>query len=64
MEMYEDPFLKNGLPKNLRIDGTCKTKEIDKDAKNNSLRRVSVKQYNIDLKHAPDSLNHRNESSI
>ena len=27
MEMYEDPFLKYGLPQNLRIDGKRKAKD-------------------------------------
>ena len=62
MEMYEDPFLKYGLPKNLRIDGKCKGK--DKNGRNNSIRRVSVKQYNIDLQYTPHSANFGNESEL
>ena len=62
MEMYEDPFLKYGLPKNLRIDGKYKRK--DNTSKNNSIRRVSVKQYNIDLQNTPDGINFGDESRL
>ena len=67
MEMYEDPFLKYGLPNNLRIDGKYNTKQNHKTErttsvrKNNSVRRVSVKQYNVDLQSAPDGVNFCNE---
>ena len=62
MEMYEDPFLKDGLPSNLRIDGKYKGK--DENRKTNSIRRVSVKQYNIDLQRSPDSVYNCKESAL
>ena len=60
MEMYEDPFLKYGLPKNLRIDGKRKAKDKNgtEHNRNNSIRRVSVKQYNINLQNAPVQFKH------
>ena len=71
MEMYEDPFLKYGLPKNLRIDGKRKAKDKNGtednrnnsiNSKNSSIRRVSVKQYNINLQNAP--VQFANESAL
>ena len=64
MVMYEDPFLKYGLPDNLRIDGKYNTKQKHKYEKRNSIRRVSVKQYNVNLQSAPDDVNYCNESEL
>ena len=74
MEMYEDPFLKYGLPKNLRIDGKRKAKDKNgtednrnnsmnsMNSRNSSIRRVSVKQYNINLQNTP--VQFANESAL
>ena len=64
MELYEDPFLKYGLPNNLRIDGKYNSKQKNKNERTNSIRRVSVKQYNVDLQSAVDGVNYCNECEL
>ena len=61
--MQEDPFLKNGLPNNLsteennkykRQNSTTSTKQ--KNNITNDIRRVTVKQYNVNIQCRSDSL--------